>query len=649
MAEASISLAQRMKDSWAAKAKGETQPLEQEEEKPAPRLGQPATLAEQMRIRLHDRAADPPPAAKSDRSASPAAPPVGGEIMSVLRKDVALGSATAPASTPSPRPPAARTGTSILKRPSDERGTPRGRAPVLSGSKLKPEKVERLETIDPPPGRLTPVELTAAAARKQATELAKFLLAHGVPLLCESGASKRLDKAKSRPDDEAFIDRLVALGGKNGEPSNRLRLFLTDWRAYLELPPANSDLSLFPLDSASVSELLFWLKSEGKVSAVARVPAAMAFAKTLGYDVEIDESFLAVDWGARKPQGAEARAPLTPLACVLLERAAKGPWPADGLPEPTPEQFYAMQAWMMVMGTERPADAWHSVYTQLDYVRETGEPDGVVQRECCNDKHQRTGVLQWTLSEGFEENILSFPQAFATLMSGTEYRFPAFEYEPNKGLYADAKSALGWRDGSVKLAGTISRVAAAAVATSTLSHVTGMSIDELKIAKWSGANWPRHTAPAITLMRWPTDEQSVYGDWTPTKSAVTGHGANTKSRERRSNKSAAMPRKYAPHASRSDQIRVRTRWIRMARYFLEKYPGGIEKLAIDTPWSDVIPVAAECEGDAIFFGSIDEKVFPEGFFSARVGEQPFTKPKRQRTPSVRAAPPTGRAQRPRGR
>ena len=647
MAEASISLAQRLKDSWAAKGKDETQPLEQEEETPAPRFGQPATLADQMRLRLHDRAAAPPSAAKSDRSASPAVPPVGGEIMSVLRKGVAFGSATAPASTPSPRPPAARVGTSILKRPSDERGTPRGRAPVISGSKLKPEKVE---AVDPPPGRLTPVEVTAAAARKQATELAKFLTAHGVPLLCESGAAKRLDKAKSRPDDEAFVDRLVVLGGKNGEPSKQLRLFLTDWRAYLELPPANSDLSLFPLDSASVSELLFWLKSEGKVAAVARVPAAMAFAQKLGYEVEIDESFLAVDWGARKPQGAEARAPLTPLACVLLERAAKGPWPADGQPEPSPDQFYAIQAWMMVMGTERPADAWHSVYTQSSYVRETGEPDGVVQRECCNDKLQRTGVVQWTLSEGFEEEILSFPQAFATLMSGTKYRFPAFEYAPNKGLYADAKSATGWRDGSVKRAGTISRVAAAAVATTTLSHVTGMSVDELKIAKWSGTNWPRHTAPDITSMRWPTDEQAVFGDWTPTKTAVTGQGANTKSREKRSTKkSASMPRRYAPNASRSDQIRVRTRWIRMARYFLEKYEGGIEGLSIDTPWSDVIPMSAECEGDQIFFGSIDDKVFPEGFFSARVGEQPFTKPKRQRTPSARAAPPPGKAQRPRGR
>ena len=46
-------------------------------------------------------------------------------------------------------------------------------------------------------------------------------------------SSKRVDPGKARPPEEAFVERLVSLGGKNGTPSTELRLFLTDWLAFL--------------------------------------------------------------------------------------------------------------------------------------------------------------------------------------------------------------------------------------------------------------------------------------------------------------------------------------------------------------------------------------------------------------------------------
>lgn len=367
------------------------------------------------------------------------------------------------------------------------------------------------------------------------------------------------------------------------------------------------------------------------------MPGALDFAKRLGYDVEIDESYMAVDWGARKPQGSETRAPLTPLACIMLERGAKSPWPANGEPQPSPDQFYKINTWLMVSGTERCSDAWHSVYTQSDYVRQSGEPDGITQRECLDDKHRRTGVRQWTVGEGFEEPVLDFPQAFAKLMSGVKYRFPAFTFPENKGLYADPKAATGWRNDSIKRAGTLRRTTATAVATMTLSNTTEMGIDELKEKKLSGANWPRHTAPTITGARWPTDEQAVIGDWAPRTLEVTG-ATHAKKKKETVAKAKSMARNYAPHANRVDQIRVRVRWIRMARFFIKKY--GVVNLDMDTAWDDIIPAAPTCEEEKIFFGSIDEQVFLADFFSAREGEKPFVKEARRREPAVRfvAAP-----------
>ena len=591
-------------------------------------------LADRLKKRLHDRAGERRGETTTEGAATPAVPTHtqgGGSSMGLVHSVLRPPGTGLQMTTP----PAGATrlafsgGEGILRQQHGPRGAPIKKEQTLLrvDTQVAPKKA-------PAKGegaRKNPSEMIGDAATKAATNLVAFLAEHNAPIPT-GDKPMRLDKAKAREPTEAAVARLVSLGGKNGKPSSDLRLFLTDWVEFLRLPPTNSSLDLFPIEPASIAELLAYLVECGKVTAVSRVPPALEFAKRLGYDVTIDTSFTAVDWGVREPTGAVARAPLPPLACVLLERAAKGPWPENGHPEPTPEQFYAINEWMKVLGTERASDAWLSVY--MTEARRTGDPAGLTYRVCVNDKLRRTGVEQWTLGEGFEDPKLDFPSAFASLLSGLDYRCPAFDFTPNKGLYADPSSSAGWRDGSVRKAGTLVKSTASAIATNTISKVTGLSFDELKGRHLSGAYYARHVAPAVTSNKWPTDEQSVVGDWTPEK-GIAAKGRQPK--RDRHDKSAAMARRYAPNATRLDQIRTRTRWIRMARHFIAKT--GVDNMSLDTTWEDIIPAIASVESSEAerrFFGPIDNHTWPVGYFAAREGDEPYTVPKRARVETEKA-------------
>jgi hypothetical protein len=170
---------------------------------------------------------------------------------------------------------------------------------------------------------------------------------------------------------------------------------------------------------------------------------------------------------------------------------------------------------------------------------------------------------------------------------------------------------------------------AAVASNAARSMSTGLSLDEMQEAKWSGNHADRHiSAEATSRARWPEKEASVMGDWAVSKEgAPKGRTAGGRSARQA----------YHPNVSLKEQINARLRYVRMMQAAFGLYQKDGRRVTWKTTWSDLIPDVAPPEL-AEFYGPRSVDYCPEIDTSAAFVGVTYEPPKALKAAAKRARP-----------
>jgi hypothetical protein len=463
-----------------------------------------------------------------------------------------------------------------VARPAPERG-------VQTGSTMTRE-------VKPPP-RFSlagewlagdgPVAMTAAEARGREPESgddekrifrerAAAALVGMLPpysLKCEGGKGSSMPQTGYVP---AATRMVAGLGGTSAAKSNALRLFLRDWADWRsEFPPP------FPISTADAVACRNSLRDDGQVTAADRVPTALEFAHELGLDVELDIGL----FGEHRPR-VQAPPPMAreappPAMVVAIAKAACD----DASAMSPPMAAKAHETYLMLLGASRGGGLHDSKVVAYE--------DGVLDLVISEDKLGRKDVGQSipTIDVRTGEP-LDWVDGFADERVGLKFFISGWVKLTGKGGASVLTSQALARDPSGRLAFAPKRTALRGV-TEAQTVLTEWTEAELKAANLSGTHLYRHLAGELTTkLQWPEPEGNVVGDWTTaTKAEREAEAAAAAPRKR--GRAGTRKRYYAPNATRDEQVRVRTRYVRAIAAGLQRF--GVENITRETTWCDIFP------------------------------------------------------------
>ena len=387
-------------------------------------------------------------------------------------------------------------------------------------------------------------------------------------LKCEGGKGSSMPQAGYVP---AATRMVAGLGGTSAAKSNALRLFLRDWAEWRgEFPPP------FPISTADAVACRNSLRDGGQVTAADRVPTALEFAHELGLDVELDVNL----FGEHRPRVQASppmarEAPPPAMVVAIAEAACEG---ARTMSPPMAAK--ARETYLMMLGASRGGGLHDSKVVAC----EGGVLDLVISEDKLGRKDVGQSIPAIDVRTG---EPVDWIDGFADERIGLKFFISGWvKLTGKRGASVLTSQALA-REPSGRLAFASKRTALRGGVTEAQTVLTGWTEAELKAANLSGTHLYRHLAGELTTtLQWPEPEGNVVGDWTTaTKAEREAEAAAAAPRKR--GRAGTRKRHYAPNATRDEQVRVRTRYVRAIAAGLQHF--GVENVTRETTWCDIFP------------------------------------------------------------
>ena len=471
-----------------------------------------------------------------------------------------------------------------------------GDAPLLGSSRPLPAGSSSEKNPAPKTKTAAPVgsgaEEEAASRIKEARALLAFLPERALPVAGGMGSS-----APASEYDEAAVQMLAGVCGKSADASRALRLFLSDYWAWLNknatsVPPFAASVA-FPITSADALACRDWLAAAECVTAAGRVAKAMQ----LCLDLSLPVTFVEKTFAARptkKVASGQAREPPLPFHVVALAAAACEP--SSDTPAPLAAKHKEM--YLDMLGGSR-GGGFHN--SRVASILDTDDPalaparDSLVLKLVCSeDKLLRENVEQWVPAVDVRDGSpLGWARQFAE--DRLALKFMIADWLP-------AKSSIDAAT-EVKLDGAgalcyASKARALKSFTDAMPSAFGQDMDTLKSQRLTGTHLYRHLAGEVSeRLRWTEKQGNILGDWSTASPAQRAAGASAVAKRKRG---TVRQRYYAPNATADEQVEARLRFVRALAAGFSRL--GVDNVTLSTTWADVFPFPPPPELEA-FYGA----------------------------------------------
>jgi hypothetical protein len=229
----------------------------------------------------------------------------------------------------------------------------------------------------------------------------------------------------------------------------------------------------------------------------------MAHGARLGLDIKVDTDLASVRKVRRKRPFNPQDTPGPKYVCAMELAACEDFTRLEG-DEPSPACVYMRNAFVAIVGGDRPGEAYKAKFTAADKVPPEGDLSHfrIVVSE---DKEGREDVVHYVPFGGLYNEVLPWQDQHAQDMCAIGMHDPEFMYE--RGLSKLPLVAKGWaskaawsakpKECPLKEATVKCKQTALESATSLLAHATGITAVELQKRKLAGRQIFRHVPPHV--------------------------------------------------------------------------------------------------------------------------------------------------------
>jgi hypothetical protein len=433
--------------------------------------------------------------------------------------------------------------------------------------------------------------------------------------------------------------------GKNGTKADKARLFIEDFMAHggalgAAQGPRGAPPSIFPVSVDDVRAVIKVLRDAALPTAVSRITDALDLLRDIGCEVPPKDSAFGFS-AASVPVGQSTKRACPPPMWVLLDEgwAGAATREVDGSAVNPHSDFVSHSVLRRRLG-DRGGNYGESRFLSMAECEacnikgfDTSKYAALVCQE--NKARKRDSVQFFPLESLIDPGTCPWAGAFVAFYSRIGFMFRDFAlnkaYVPApKGQLCITKPCVWVLDSEQPSGYRMCAPEKAAVASNAArSMTTGLSLDEMQEAKWSGNHADRHiSAEATSRARWPEKEASVMGDWAVSKEgAPKGRTAGGRSARQA----------YHPNFSLKEQINARLRYVRMMQAAFGLYQKDGRRVTWKTTWSDLIPDVAPPEL-AEFYGPRSVDYCPEIDTSAAFVGVTYEPPKALKAAAKRARP-----------
>jgi len=402
-----------------------------------------------------------------------------------------------------------------------------------------------------------------------------------------------------------IVGRIVQRGGRGGQATNSMRLFVRDLRTFMNSRPSGANKSMFPIRAADWELCRNFYKASRMPTAWLRVEDAAYHLGQLGlersHDIELDAAMLQ-SVKSRAPSAKPPKLPVGPSCLVLLLDyldenwgTDDGPWQGDFDDLNTDwnmKYLYGMISYVRFLLAAR-FDDFDKGFLSADETGRVVRLSGIAHEDGAN-KNGYVGVEQSvSLVDIRDGSRPCWAQAFLDFIgsigaTGSQFIYPEFVGSPDQ--FADPKVKWVKMDPAAR-SGTLmhycgkldrSKQADAGV----LAFAAGLSPDDMKARGVSGTHiYRRATGEVAAALVFSDRAARVVGEWAP--QGFTRMGA----RSARGSK-PSMPKVYSKPYSRELQLEAR----RVLHLGISSciLAFGAEELReqLDLTWENIIPGSA---------------------------------------------------------
>ena len=432
----------------------------------------------------------------------------------------------------------------------------------------------------------------------------------------EASAIERKEKTRvERTRVEQYkwrVGILASAGGKNGDKLDKCRLFIENWRTWLETESRVADAtSIFPMYAADIRAF----KEAGDTQARRAEPSAIFLEEMVGDElVQRDGAALTQNVTRRKvvSDGRVAHGPK-----FVIDAEAMACREPEDVPGGFVVHHYVCNQVVMNVTSARHASIYNSVV-----VAATGKAHASVLHlktvEGSSDKVGRAGVDIYASTEGMTRKELPFLEVWKQNSIATGFSCP--DWIDGEGPSSIVKDLPILRNQGIKfeegedprMPELASKARAASAMSQVASIVSGVPFTQLQEEHKSGTHAARKIGGAVTfLLGWPKEEADVVGDWS---SAMGDTSAFPKLKSAKKKGSGSREKHYLPNSGMSEQVAIRRRYVRAVRTAIEAATSRGMVIDWDTTWEHIIPSWTEGLKDADlaeFYGPLMKKSYEE--------------------------------------
>ena len=490
-----------------------------------------------------------------------------------------------------PEAPTDRDGGSRRPVPGAQPSLQSSKRPIEAAHKLPPPGAPAISAVLPPTKPTLPANAAEEETAKRDKEAQSLLdLLPPFALKVAGGIGSKLPQSSYAAAAHKY---LVNTGGKSSDAAKGLRLFIKDYCDFLVasgiLATGSWDgqpSSIWPISQADALACRDHLRTSGCETAADRVPRALAYARTLALPVaNFSAAVFNERRGRRQAAGKARKAPPPWLVWAVCEAACN---PPPGSTEVQIEKF--RELYVDMLGASRGGGFHGSSVIPPDASgTDPDRPPGVWHLVCFEDKLQRSDVHQYVPQMDITTGAPLGPWADQWTRDRTGLEFVISDWLDEGARSTSAADATHLRrDEQGNLTFAVKDRATKGL-VDIVPLVAKVDMATLQAGKISGTHPYRHLAGEVSEhLDWPEAEANILGDWTTSKAGADGFKSGAP-------KGQAGTRKkwYAVEATRDQQVRARTRFIRAVAAGFSRLGTSADVQTMS--WADVFPHPAPPE------------------------------------------------------
>jgi hypothetical protein len=372
------------------------------------------------------------------------------------------------------------------------------------------------------------------------------------------GAS-RLPKSEDDVDCE-LLERLVRMGGKNGDANANLRIMVTDLTEFMS-EAWGEPMDPFPVEAVDAEAFAAWLREKPKKhTAAERLSRVLDYARSVGLQV-CDKTPLLSASPTRKPlgtakPGSKAReAPLPWMVVELEEQCSnKGEFAKFAC---GPALDWVRHTFLLLKSGNR-----NSGYADGSFPKTSNAPQGSYLLEVHEDKLRRRGVPIYMPFGGMTQEACEWEGEFVASYAESPALFLAWDPAEVMRVPSLGKTSVLNAEGFKMPTQPCHPAKAAKGVCDVMRMITEYPEARLVEENLSGVHIFRHVGAITTILAdWHPVEGNVVGDWSSmvrrTRGNATARGAKAIA--------SSMRGSYALDVCASRQAAIRKRYLEMMR------------------------------------------------------------------------------------